>query len=58
VEAPNGNIQRYTANRLTALSHHSPVVIDPTSSEDLQLLIKDLMNQTGPVIERVKNLLR
>jgi tripartite-type tricarboxylate transporter receptor subunit TctC len=32
--------------------------VDPTSGEDLQVLIKQLMNQTGPVIERVKNLLR
>jgi len=32
--------------------------VDPTSGEDLQVLIKELMNQTGPVIERVKNLLR
>jgi len=32
--------------------------VDPTSGEDLQVLIKELMNQTGTVIERVKNLLR
>jgi hypothetical protein len=35
----------------------SDLDVDPTSGEDLQLLIKDLMNQTGTVIERVKNLL-
>ncbi len=34
------------------------IVAGTTSGEDLQLLIKDLMNQTGTVIERVKNLLR
>jgi tripartite-type tricarboxylate transporter receptor subunit TctC len=31
--------------------------VDPTSGEDLQALVKDLMNQSGPVIERVKKLL-
>jgi tripartite-type tricarboxylate transporter receptor subunit TctC len=36
----------------------SQLDVDPTSGEDLQVLIKDLMNQTGTVIERVKNLLR
>jgi hypothetical protein len=32
--------------------------VDPTSGEDLQVLIKQLMNQSGTVIERVKSLLR
>lgn len=32
--------------------------VEHTSGDDLQALIKDLMNQTGPVIERVKTLLR
>ena len=43
---------------LLAEAKKSDLDVDPTSGEDLQALVKELMNQTGPVIERVKNLLR
>ena len=45
-------------SELLAEAKKSNLDVDPTSGEDLQILIKDLMNQTGPVIDRVKNLLR
>lgn len=43
---------------LLAEAKKAQLDVDPTSGEDLQVLIQDLMNQTGTVIERVKNLLR
>lgn len=43
---------------LLAEAKRSNLDVDPTSGEELQALVKELMNQTGPVIERVKNLLR
>jgi tripartite-type tricarboxylate transporter receptor subunit TctC len=43
---------------LLAEAKKSNLDVDPTSGEDLQVLIKELMNQSGTVIERVKNLLR
>jgi len=43
---------------LLAEAKKSNLDVDLTSGEDFQVLIKDLMNQTGTVIERVKNLLR
>ena len=43
---------------LLAEAKKSGLDVDPTSGEELQGIIKDLMNQSGPVIERVKNLLK
>jgi tripartite-type tricarboxylate transporter receptor subunit TctC len=43
---------------LLAEAKKSNLDVDPTSGEDLQAVIKGLMNQSGAVIERVKNLLR
>lgn len=43
---------------LLAEAKKSNLDVELTTGEDLQVLIKGLMNQTGPVIERVKNLLR
>ena len=43
---------------LLAEAKKSGLDVDPTSGEELQGVIKDLMNQSGAVIERVKNLLK
>ena len=43
---------------LLAEAKKSGLDVDPTSGEELQAIIKNLMNQSGPVIDRVKNLLK